>query len=730
MQEESLKSMNSSFDDKNLNNIKEEKDNKPSIKILVGYHKPAVLLKDEILTPIHLGRALATEASKDGELSKQDYEWMCENMIGDDTGDNISHLNRYFCELTGIYWAYKNYDKLGNPDYIGFMHYRRQFVFDENHEPKWDIFNRYNNKYFILKKDYDKKLAKLLDEYDVLVAYKASFAETVEEQYKNCPFHTEKDFDDLKQFIKERYSKDFNVFNDYIHGHEAYFANMFIMKKDLFFQYCEFLFDICFGIHKNLNYKDRDSQALRAVGFLSETITGFYYKKILKEQIKFLELPIALILDTKLEKDLKPAFKTNNIAVVFSCNNNYLDYLGVALQSMMEYSSDENNYDIIVLDDDLNFEYKDRLLRQCKRKNFSLRFVNISLHLNIDKLADIFYIGGGHYDISVYYRFFLAEILRYYDRCLYLDADIIIREDISKLYNTDLKGHIIGATKDIYIKILGAKYKSWAKYLNKTIKTDDVNPYFQAGVLLFDLDKFRKEDILKKLLYNLEYILKKPKLQDQCTLNYTLKTKVCFIDNRWNFDLNIQEDLVKQNPFILAETLNKEYIKNYEDARSNPFIIHYAGPAKPWNSPHIEKADIWWSYARKTPFYEEILYKALANPYKAGAKNQIQSHLSYKLGQELMSVKKNKAKILLLPLSLIFIYMAHLLSRVLNHLLAYSNASIRPEPLHHYSDYHQALRIKDKHLSYRLGNLLVKHPFTFIFRANKVYKEWRREKDR
>ncbi|EOH9119425.1 DUF4422 domain-containing protein, partial [Campylobacter jejuni] len=110
--------------------IKEAKT--PKVKILVGYHKPAVLLKDDILTPIHLGRALATQASKDGEMSKEDFEWMCENMIGDDTGDNISHLNRYFCELTGIYWAWKNYDKLGNPDYIGFMHYRRHFIFDEN----------------------------------------------------------------------------------------------------------------------------------------------------------------------------------------------------------------------------------------------------------------------------------------------------------------------------------------------------------------------------------------------------------------------------------------------------------------------------------------------------------------------------------------------------------------------------------------------------------------------
>ena len=102
-----------------------------NIKILVGYHKPAKLYKSDIYVPIHLGRALATEASKDGKMSQEDYQWMLDNMIGDDTGDNISELNRYFCELTAIYWAWKNYDKLGNPDYIGLCHYRRLFAENE-----------------------------------------------------------------------------------------------------------------------------------------------------------------------------------------------------------------------------------------------------------------------------------------------------------------------------------------------------------------------------------------------------------------------------------------------------------------------------------------------------------------------------------------------------------------------------------------------------------------------
>ncbi|EAK5848006.1 DUF4422 domain-containing protein, partial [Campylobacter lari] len=105
----------------------------PKVKILVGYHKPATLIKNEIFTPIHLGRDLATQASKDGEMSQEDFDWMCENMIGDNTGENISYLNRYFCELTGIYWAWKNYDKLGNPDYIGFAHYRRLLFNDKEY---------------------------------------------------------------------------------------------------------------------------------------------------------------------------------------------------------------------------------------------------------------------------------------------------------------------------------------------------------------------------------------------------------------------------------------------------------------------------------------------------------------------------------------------------------------------------------------------------------------------
>ena len=154
---------------------------KISIKILVGYHKPAVLLKNDILTPIHLGRSLATKTSKDGSMNQEDYQWMCDNMIGDDTGDNISHLNRELCEFTGLYWAWKNYDKLGNPDYIGFMHYRRFLNFNNT---------EHNEEYPYLEKNFEEKtgltqsaLTKYIDGADIIHGRTIKHLKTVREQF-------------------------------------------------------------------------------------------------------------------------------------------------------------------------------------------------------------------------------------------------------------------------------------------------------------------------------------------------------------------------------------------------------------------------------------------------------------------------------------------------------------------------------------------------------------------
>jgi len=92
-------------------------------------------------------------------------------MIGDDTGENISSRNEIFCEITSQYWAWKNYEQLGNPDYIGFMHYRRHFLFNDKSYPHFlNAFEYINQDYLTESGLYDNnKIKSIVSGNDIIV---------------------------------------------------------------------------------------------------------------------------------------------------------------------------------------------------------------------------------------------------------------------------------------------------------------------------------------------------------------------------------------------------------------------------------------------------------------------------------------------------------------------------------------------------------------------------------
>ncbi|ASQ29973.1 putative two-domain glycosyltransferase, family 8 (DUF4422, ATP grasp domains) [Campylobacter avium LMG 24591] len=601
MQEESLKSMDSSFDDKNLNNIKEEKDNKPSIKILVGYHKPAVLLKDEILTPIHLGRALATEASKDGKLSQEDYEWMCENMIGDDTGDNISHLNRYFCELTGIYWAWKNYDKLGNPDYIGFMHYRRQFVFDDE---KYFNENRqfaYNHILSIKEKlKFDNKFLA----YDLIIPYSENVVsrgyKNVRDQFYKSPHHNIKDLELAIDYIEHKYSQMSYALKTYFYGSCGYFYNMFVLKKNLFFKYCEFIFELGFELQNLI--KDE-----RSIAFVLERISGFYFYYIsLYNHIKFYELPVAYIENTDF---IEPIYEDPYVPIVFCTDDNYTLYTCVAIRSIAKNIDKKYKIDIVIIYDELSQKSINTLL--------SLKNDTLSLRLCKFKAQEDFFIHG-HFSKLSYYRFFLAYIMQNYQKVIYLDSDIIANFDISKLYEkVNFDGELVAAAKALgviyrydinpFLKELNCSLQD---YWDKILKISNFENYFNAGVLIFNIPQILKEDTVTKFLQATK-LIKSPLGVDQDILNSVLDERVKFIGNEFNFTrepLSIELDLENH----LSQKLFNQYIY----AKNNFKLIHYADKLKPWHFPSLPNADLWWNYAKNDDNYEKLLYEMMIkNPH-------------------------------------------------------------------------------------------------------------------
>lgn len=229
-------------------------------KILVASHKPDKVYSDDVYTPIHVGRAISK------------YKEEMSNMLGDDTGDNISSKNKEYCELTAIYWAWKN---LKDVDYIGLMHYRRYFETKYSLEEMIFLMNTYD---VVLTKPYlhdrclEFKLARELcmeDEAILLSVFKRLFPD---------------------------YEKDAL---EYLYDYKDYPFNMFIMRKDVFHDYCNFLFSIlfeCEKLMKPLPY----TCSTRRMGYIAEFLLPIF---CLHNKLRIKEEPVVSMIGEKTVKN-------------------------------------------------------------------------------------------------------------------------------------------------------------------------------------------------------------------------------------------------------------------------------------------------------------------------------------------------------------------------------------------------------------------------------------------
>ncbi|WP_407378394.1 DUF4422 domain-containing protein [Megamonas funiformis] len=233
-----------------------------NIKILVVTHKKYWMPKIEMYLPIQVGL-----------INKNDLGYLKDN-----TGDNISYKNPNYCELTAMYWAWKNIDV----DYIGICHYRRYFT------------NKNKLKRFIIGKKNsiltEKEVEILLNKYDVILPKKNIFKESIKEQYaKN---HKEKDLYIVENIIYKKYPQYMDIFYKVMNGNSGYFLNMFVMRKKVFNNYCKWLFSILFETERSINLKEYDTYQSRIFGFLSERLFNVWLEY---QNLKSIELPVITI---------------------------------------------------------------------------------------------------------------------------------------------------------------------------------------------------------------------------------------------------------------------------------------------------------------------------------------------------------------------------------------------------------------------------------------------------
>lgn len=204
--------------------------------VLVATHKPDKVYQDDIYTPIHVGRAVSKFKEEMTEI------------IGDDTGDNISAKNPRYCELTAIYWAWKN---MNNTNYVGLCHYRRYFK------------TLYTS----------DKINFVLKEYDVVLPSPIYYPFTMEDKLYRAV--CEEDVAIFYQVIDKLYPEYKKSVLKYMHGNKDIAFNMFICSKEIFDKYCEWLFHILFECEKYIRLSGY-SRAQRIFGHLSEYLLPIY----------------------------------------------------------------------------------------------------------------------------------------------------------------------------------------------------------------------------------------------------------------------------------------------------------------------------------------------------------------------------------------------------------------------------------------------------------------------
>ncbi len=280
----------------------------PKVKILVSYHDKHRLLKSDILTPIQTGSAVAKKRFT--------------GMLQDDDGENISLKNPKYAELSAQYWAWKNYDKLGDPDYIGFMHYRRHFILANNFNPPVldaPIENCYQIVYVKkMGRTYlqdigltDENIEREVPQYDCICVKECDFsqigiANSVEDYEKRIFGSQLKDLTLFFELIEHDYPEYMPFVKRLQTTPHKYLYNMFIMRRDLFERYNRFLFSVLAKLDDKIDTTHYIPNYKRVLGYLGEFCLSLFVNKLKSEnKWKIKEVKTTFCCNTKPPKLLE-----------------------------------------------------------------------------------------------------------------------------------------------------------------------------------------------------------------------------------------------------------------------------------------------------------------------------------------------------------------------------------------------------------------------------------------
>ncbi len=262
------------------------------------------------------------------------------------------------------------------------------------------------------------------------------------------------------------------------------------------------------------------------------------------------------------------------IPIFFAVDDNYAPYMAAALESLKENSSSKYIYDINILVESISPAHI-KNITAIASDNIKITFCDVTK--NVSALCSRLHLRD-YYTRATYYRFFIPELFPQYNKGLYLDCDIIITRDVADMYNTVLGNNLLAAMSEEIITDI----EVFSRY-SEVVLGVPKNKYFNAGILVMNLREMRRmhiEEVFADLLSKKTYSV----AQDQDYLNVICHGRVKMLNILWN-----------KTPMP------------YADKNVIPYIVHYKINFKPWRYDGIVYGELFWQYAKKTPYYQELI---------------------------------------------------------------------------------------------------------------------------
>lgn len=294
--------------------------------------------------------------------------------------------------------------------------------------------------------------------------------------------------------------------------------------------------------------------------------------------------------------DITPQFETNEVPIVITPHKGFIPCMGVLVQSIIENSNENFNYDIVVLHKEVDENSIAKFHKQIEgRKNFSIRFFNIK-----DYSADNKFFKKNERNINfpsaTYYRLFIPELFQKFEKVIYMDADMIALADVAELIDISMGDNLVAAVRDIcgnwnYYE----EDKIVKKYRDNELCLKNPDDYFNAGMVVFNIKEFvpiiDSGEIWKKVNE------RKWRSKDQDILNMLCNGRALLLPFYWNMIRDCRQEAFNyMQPGDKAE---------WETPNEKAKIVHFAGGNKPWNYLNVPFQEKYWEYAKKSLFLEE-----------------------------------------------------------------------------------------------------------------------------